>query len=186
MRFDSLGQTARRLCPWVCLVICLAIILGGCQKKEVPLNKAGEACRKALLGEMNMLTEALAGAVAKQDWGALEPILQTSLEKLKKEGKFVPFRIGVLDQNAITRAMFPPREGGALDFRNYQPAQTVFEQKKKTQAMLYLEGKKIFILVAPILQQDQITGAVVLAFPEAELQKWQVSDKEFLSIDFNQ
>jgi hypothetical protein len=185
MRIDSLGQAARRACPWVCLVICLAMILGGCQKKEIPLSKAAEACKQALLGEMNMLKAAMSGPVSKQDWGAVEPILQSSFEKLKQEGKFIPFRIGVLDQNAITKGMFPPRKGEALDFSNYQPGRTVYEQKRITQAMLYLEGKKIFVLIAPLLQQDRVTGAVVMAFPEEELQKWHVPEKEFLGIDFN-
>jgi hypothetical protein len=186
MRSNLSGQFAKRACPWVGLVICVALILGGCQKKEVPLSKAAEACKQALLGEMNMLKAALAGPAAKQDWGAVEPILQSSFEKLKQEGKFIPFRIGVLDQNTITKGMFPPRKGEALDFSNYQPGRTVYEQKRISQAMLYLEGKKIFVLIAPLLQQNRVTGAVVMAFPEEELQKGNVPEKEFLSIDFNQ
>jgi hypothetical protein len=185
MRSVCFGQTARRAYPGVCLVICLAMILGGCQSKEIPLSKAADSCRKALLGEMNMLKAALAGPVSKQDWGAVEPILQSSFEKLKQEGKFIPFRIGVLDQNAISRGMFPPRKGEALDFSNYQPGRTVYEQKRITQAMLYLEGKKIFVLIAPLLQTDQVSGAVAMVFPEEEIQKWHVPEKEFLSIDFN-
>jgi hypothetical protein len=179
-------RTARRMGPWACLAICLAVILGGCQAKEPPLNKQAQVVRTGLLGEMNKLTTALTGPVAKQDWGAVETILQASSEKMEKEGKFIPMRIAVLDLDGITQGMFPPRKGEPLDFRNYQPAKIVFEQKRKTQARLYLEGKKIFILMAPILQQDKVTGAVVMAFPEAELQKWHVPEKEFLGIDFNQ
>jgi hypothetical protein len=186
MKFDSRGQTAKRACSWAFLVICLAVMLGGCQSKEIPLSKAAQACKQGLLGEMNMLTTALAGPVAKQEWEAAIPILQTSFEKLEKEGKFIPVRVVVLDRDSITQGAFPPRKGGPLDFSKYEPARIVFAQKRKTQAMLYLEGKKIFIFMAPLLQQDQVIGAVTMGFPEGELQKWKVTEKEFLSIDFNQ
>jgi hypothetical protein len=81
--------------------------------------------------------------------------------------------------------MVPDRASGSFDFSAYAPARVVYEQKKMTQAMLYLEGKKIFVLIGPLLQQDKVTGAVVLVFPEEELHKCHLSDQEFLSIDFN-
>jgi hypothetical protein len=186
MKHKVLCQTAGRAYPWVCLVVCLAMILGGCGKKEVPLSKAAQTCRKSLLAEMKMLTTALTGPVAKQDWGSVQTILQTSLEKLQKAGMYAPDRIGVMDRDGITQGMFPPRKIASMDFSNYQPARTVYEQKRITQAMLYLEGNKIFILIAPLLQKDQLTGAVAMIFPDESLQKWQVSEKEFLGIDFNQ
>lgn len=186
MRQARLCRTVRHLGLWAYLVICLAVILGGCQSQEAPLNKNVLACKQELLGEMHKLTAALTEPAAKQDWGAVETILQTSYEKMEKDGKFVPFRIAVLDVDGITQGMFPPKKGEPLDFRNYEPAKIVFDQKRKTQARLYLEGKKIFIFMAPLLQKDQVTGAVVMGFSEAELQKRQVPEKEFLAIDFNQ
>ncbi len=186
MKCEAFCQTARRSCPWICLVICLAVLLGGCGKKEIPLSKVAQTCRKTLLAEINMLTAALTGPVAQQDWGTVGTILQTSFEKLQKEGMFAPDRIGVLDRDGITQGMFPPRKIGAMDFSNYQPARIVYEQKKRTQSMLYLEGSKIFVLISPLLQKDQVTGAAVMVFPEKELQKWHVSEKEFLGLDFNE
>jgi hypothetical protein len=185
MNHDVLCRTARGARSWVYLAVCLAVFLGGCQKKEIPLSKAAQACKVEMLGEMNMLTTALTGPVAQQDWQAAESILQSSFDKLKKEGKLIPLRMGVFDRNAITQVMVPPRKGEALDFRNYAPARVVYEQKKMAQAVLYLEGHQIFVLVAPLLREDQVTGAVVLVFPEEEIQKCHLSGQEFVSIDFN-
>jgi len=185
MNHDVLCRTARGARSWVYLVICLAVFPGGCQKKEIPLSKTAQTCKAEMLGEMNMLTAALTGPVAQQDWRAAESISQSSFDKLKKAGKLMPFRVGVMDQNAIAQVMVPPRQGEALDFRNYAPARMVYEQKKMAQAVLYLEGHKIFVLVAPLLRQNQVTGAVVLVFPEEEIQKCHLSDQEFMSIDFN-
>jgi sensor histidine kinase regulating citrate/malate metabolism len=186
MKFDSRGQTAKRFCLWTFLVICLAVILGGCQAKEAPLSKQAQVVKKTLLGEMNKLTGALAEPVAKQDWQALEPILQSSYQEMKKHRGFVPLRIVVLDRDGIIQKRFPPTRQEALDFSNYESAKIVFEQKRITTARLYMEGEKIFIVMAPLLQQDQVIGAVVMGFSEGELQKWQVPEKEFRSIDFNQ
>jgi hypothetical protein len=186
MKDNALCQTARRACPWAYLVICLAVILGGCQSKETPLSKQAQAVRQELLGEMTQLSGALAEPVAKQEWQALGPILQSSYQEMKKQGRLVPIRIVVLDRDGLIQDRFPPTSQEKLDFSKYEPTKIVFGQKRKTQARLYLEGKKIFIVMAPLLQQDQVTGAVVMGFSEEELQKWQVPEKEFLSIDFNQ
>lgn len=185
MKHHAFRQTDRRACPWACLVICLAVMVGGCQSKEIPLSKAAQACKQGLLGEMNKLTPPLVVPVAKQDWPAVAAILEKSFENMEKEGRFIPVRLVVLDRDGITRGFFPQREG-QLNFSNYEPTRMVFEEKKITQAVLYLAGAKIYILMAPILWQDQVTGAVVMGFPEKDLEKWKVPEKEFLSIDFNQ
>jgi|UniRef100_A0A7C3Z3A4 hypothetical protein len=182
---EVVGQAAGRMSRWVYLLIGLSVISGGCGSPEVQLSKAGQACKAGLLREMALLTTALAGPVAQQDWDALQPILQNCYGRIEREGGFVPFRIVVLDQNGIVQAVFPESKQGKLDFSNYDPTRMVYAQKRKVQALLYLEGKKIFIFMAPVLHNHQVSGAVVMGFPEEALEKWQVSEKEFLSIDFN-
>ena len=180
------SRIAKRARSWACLVICLAVVVGGCQSKEPSLSKAALSVKEGLLGEMGKLTAALAEPAGKRDWLAAEPILKASYEEMKKTGKFVPMGIVVLDRDGVTQDRFPPVKRAQMDFSNYAPAKSVLEEKKKTAAMLYLEGAKIFIFMAPLLHQDQVTGAVALGFPEGELQKWRVSEKEILGIDFNQ
>jgi hypothetical protein len=167
-------------------LICLAVILGGCGGQEPPLSKEAQALKKDLLGEMNTLTAALVEPVEKQDWEAVNPILKTSYEKLEKKGKLVPVRIGVMDRNGILQLTYPFREAEGFDFYNFQPVKRVYVNKRKAQAKLYVGKDKIFVLMAPILQKDQVTGVVLMALSEKELQnKWKVSEKEFLNIDFN-
>ncbi len=53
--------------------------------------------------------------------------------------------------------------------------------------MAYRDGKKLLGLISPVLQQDNVRGAVAIAYSEKELTStWKVSEKEFMSIDFNQ
>ncbi len=186
MRPGFSGLSARSVCPWFCLVIMFALIVGGCSK-GAPLSKNAEALKKQLLSEMNILTAALVAPVAQQDWQAVEPILQAKVAELKNRGDVAPASIVVVDQNAISQARFPAGEHRqGLDFMNYQPAQVVFTEKKKTQAQLFVGDKKIYVCIAPILQQDQVIGAVAMGFPEEDLKIWKVSEQEFLNIDFNQ
>jgi len=182
----SLNRAGRRVGSFGALVVYFAMILMGCGSKEAPISAAAQGLKKELLGDMSSLTKALAEPVAKQDWEAVTPVLQKSYEEMKTRGKFVPLRIAVLDRDAIVQDRFPPKKQEQLDFKNYEPAKAVFVDKKKTQAMLYLEGTKVFVFIAPLLKNDQVTGAVVMGFPEEELKKWKVSEKDFLSTDFNQ
>src|SRR3974390_1145279 len=107
MKKLSLYEIARRDCPWICLVICLAVLLAGCQSKGPPLSKEAQAVKKVLLEEMNKLTTALREPVARQDWPAVEPILQTFQEEMKKRGQAVPSALLVLDRNGISQVRFP-------------------------------------------------------------------------------
>ena len=186
MRSGFPGQIARSVHPWACLIIMFALMAAGCSK-AAPLSKNAAALKKELLSDMNILTAALSEPVAKQDWQAVESILPAKVAELKKRGDVAPASIVVVDKNAISQARFPAGEHRqGLDFMNYQPAQVVFREKKKTQAQLFIGDKKIFVFIAPILQQDQVIGAVAMGFPEEALKIWKVSEQEFLNIDFNQ
>ena len=185
MKHYSLSQTARRACPWAGLLVAVAVILGGCQPKAPSLSPEALAVKKALLGEMGKLTTALAEPMAQQDWEAVKPILQASHEEMKISGKVVESYLVVMDRNGIVQDRFPPRKVEHFDFMNYESVKIVFQEKRKAQALFYLGGTKIFVMIAPLLKNDKVIGAVAMGFPEEELQRWKVPEKEFLSIDFN-
>jgi hypothetical protein len=177
MKSDALYRRVRRAVPLACLVLGLAVMLAGCQSQGPSLGKAAE---------MNKLIAALTEPAAQENWQAVQPILQAAYEEMQKKGKVVPAALLVMDKNGIAQDRFPPKNVGKMDFMSYEPAKTVYQNKKKAQAMFYLGGAKIFVLIAPILQGDQVAGALVMGFPDEELKRWQVSEKDFLSIDFNQ
>jgi hypothetical protein len=184
------GENLVRAFTWprfgLFVLICLAVILGGCGEKKPPLSEQAQSLKKEWLGEMKTLTTALVELVAQQNWEAAKPILQTCHEEMEKKGKFVPLKIGLMDRNGILQLTYPAAESEGFDFYNFQPVKSVYVNKKIAQAKLYVGTDKIFILIGPLLQKDQVTGAVLMALSEEELQnKWKVSEKEFLNIDFN-
>lgn len=187
MNIARLGKTVRQLGLSGLFLICLAVLLGGCQAPKPPLSPEAQALKTELRGETDKLVTQLIEPVSKQDWAAVEPILQTTYSNMEDKGKLVPKVIVVLDSNGITQVRFPPADIGHYDFSNYTPAQIVFQEKRKVQATLYFKGIKIFMVLAPLLQQDTVMGAVALIFPANTLEKqWHVSEKEFLSLDLNQ
>lgn len=188
MNFPRSRKTARPLILSGLFLSCLALLLGGCQASKPSLSPEAQALKTKLLGELDKLTPKLTEPVAQQDWPAAETILQTAYQNMHQEAKLVPEAIVVLDRNAITRVRFPAKkEQRRFDFSRYTPARTVFNEKKKVQAQLYLEGVKIFVVIAPILQKANIIGAVALVFPANEMEKnWHVSEETFLSINLNQ
>jgi hypothetical protein len=171
---------------WAYLLMGLAMVLGGCQAKEVPLSTEAQVLKKDLLGELGKLTAAVLTPAARQDWQAVNSIVQTFYEEMVKAGKGLPFRIGVLDREGVARGGFPPVKEQGLDFSGYATTRTVFTEKKKAQTVLHLGDKKLFVVMSPLLDKDQVKGAAALVFTEEELQKtWKVPEKEFLRIDFN-
>ena len=93
---------------WVYVVICLAVILGGCGAPKPPLSKKAQALKKELLGEIQKLTPQLIEPVSKQDWEAVKPNLQASYETMEKAGKLAPLTIVLMDQTGIVNERFPP------------------------------------------------------------------------------
>ena len=187
MSVANLGKTIRKLSLSGFFLSCLAVLLVGCQASKPSLSPEAQTLKTELRGETDKLVTQLIEPVSKQDWAAVEPILQTTYSNMEDKGKLVPKVIVVLDSNGITQGRFPPADIGHYDFSNYTPAQIVFKEKRKVQATLYFKGIKVFMVLAPLLQNDNVIGAVALIFPADAVEKqWHVSEKEFLSIDLNQ
>ena len=179
-------QAARLVRPWAYFLICLTLVLGGCQAKEPPLSKEAQALRKELLEEVNKLTTLLIEPVAKQDWEAVKPILKKSYEEMEQGGKLALTKIAVMDPNSIVQDMYPPAAGRHWDFSSYKEVKEVFTNQKKLPMKVYVTGNKVYGLVAPIQQRGKVIGVLVMGFPANVLEKkWQISEKEFMSINFN-
>jgi hypothetical protein len=188
MKSTCAFQAARRVRLWICLLICLAVFLGGCQAKEPPLSKEAQAFKKEILQEMDKISKRLVEPVSKQNWQAVEPILQTSYQEMEQRGKLVLTGMVVMDRNGITQGSYPPEEERRLDLSSYKKVRQVLDkQKKVTQGVFYEKGEKIYALLSALLQEGKVIGAVGIGFFAKEIEeKWQVSEKEFLSINFNQ
>jgi hypothetical protein len=187
MNCGRLVKTGQGGILWGVLLLCLAVILGGCGTKEPALSPQAQALKKDLVGMLDNLTAQLLEPVSQQDWSAVGHILPTAYGNMQKQATLAPERIVVLDRDGITQARFPSEGEGTFDFSNYTPARIVFREKRTVQATLYFQGKKIFVVLAPLLQKKNLVGAVTLAFPADALERqWNISENQFLSMDLKQ
>ena len=186
MHSGHLVKASKLTMSWVYVVICLAVILGGCGAPKPMLSKKAQVLKKELLGEIQNLTPQLIDPVSKQDWEAVKPILQASYETMQKAGKLAPQTIVLMDQNGIVHERFPPSKESHFDFSNYAPVKTMFAEKRKVQTTLYLKGTKIYVILTPLLKENEVLGGLAMVFLESEIEKWKVSEKEFLDINFNE
>jgi len=185
MKCGHLATAIQRAKRGGVFLICLAVIWGGCRTQEPQMSPEVQALKQELLGQIQTLTTQLMKPVSQQDWDAVKPILQTVYETMEKEAKLLPLLIIVLDREGITRTRVPSEVEKHFDFSRYKLARVAFEKKRKTSALLYLGEQKIFLLLAPLLQNNKVLGAVAICLSQNQLQQRQVSQEEFLSLDFN-
>jgi hypothetical protein len=179
-------RAARRLHPWACLLIVLLVFWGGCQTKEPTLSKGAHALKKELLEEMNKLTTLLIEPVSKQDWDAVKTVLKKSYEEMEQGGKLVGSYISVIDRDGIRQVIYPSVEGRRWDYSSYKEFKESVEKQKKLPFTVYVKETKWSGLIAPIVKKKEVIGNFVISFPVENLEKkWNISEKEFLIINFN-
>ncbi len=179
-------KVARRVQPWACLLLCVVVFLGGCQTEKPSLSKEAQALKKEMLQEMDKITKRLVEPVSKKDWKALRPILKTSYEEMEQGGKLVPTRIMVMDRKGISRSIYPPIKKARWDFSSYNYIREAYDNKINVGLRGFLRGGKVYGFVAPLLHKGKVIGGVSMGFPSEEIEeKWKVSEKEFMSINFN-
>ena len=112
----------------------------------------------------------------------------TYFEEMTSGGKIVPFRLIALDRNVVRLVAYPPpKVKGRLNFRQYSEMNTVYQGGKKLQFRLFYKGEPFYGLLAPIKKDNKVIGVAAISISAKELKnKWQVTQEEFLKINFNQ
>ena len=186
MKAYYLFKVLRRKQTWACLLLCVSMLLGGCQREKPPLSKEAQALKKEMLQEMDKIKDKLVEPVSKQDWKALRPILQTSYEEMEQGGKLVPTRIMVLNRKGISRAIYPPIKKARWDFSSYKQIKKAYDNKMNVGLTGYLRGGKVYGFFVPLFQNEKLLGGVSMGFSSNDIEeKWKVSENEFMEINFN-
>jgi hypothetical protein len=74
-----------------------------------------------------------------------------------------------------------------LNFSGYGFFEQVLKTRKISQQRFFLQdGSKIYIIAVPLLHEGQMVGVVGLSLDATEaFHRWDLTDKEFLALDFN-
>lgn len=172
---------------WVVLLILLLGLSYGCQTKEPPLSPAAAAFKQEVKECIGRLVKPLMQPVLKKDKAAINEALKKTEPEAIKLCRMCPFRMGVMDKNGDTLAVYPPMKDAHLDFYNYEVVQQALKNRKIAQQRLFLQdGSGLYVICVPLVREEQLIGILAVALSAAEAQKrWGLTEKEFLRLDFN-
>lgn len=172
------------------LILLLFLLLGlgfGCQTQEPPLSPAAARFKAEVKDCIHKLAQPLTGPVLSKDRATIIDTLRKTEPEAIKLCRMCPFRMGVMGPNGDTLAVYPPKNAASLDFYNYEVVQQALRTRKVTQQRLFLQnGSRLYVICIPLLKNDRIIGLLALALSASDAKnRWGLTEKEFLSLDFN-
>lgn len=169
------------------LLLLLLLVLGGCQAGEPPLSPEAAAFKKEVQDCLNRLSQGLAGAIVKKDVPAMNEVLKHLEPDTIKLCRMCPFRIGILNKEGETLTVFPFKPDSMADFSSYDVVVQTLKNRKVNQQRFYLQdGSQIYLICVPLFQGEDLVGILALSLSAQEAQqRWGLTEKEFLAIDFN-
>ena len=171
------------------LLVAAALLFCGCQAKQPTLSPEAAHFKHDIKTCLDNLSATLREPVAQKDVAAINAALEKVESPAVKLCRLCPFRIGVLDKFGEALAVYPPQPNRyqGKNYSGYKLISEALKSKRIQQQRFYLQnGSELFIICAPLLQQDNVIGLVAIAVNSVEAaKKWGISDKQFLALDFN-
>ena len=173
---------------WPVLLMSAVILLFGCQAREAPLNPGIATFKQELKSCLDGLSVTLVEPVASKNVAGIQATLEKVESPAVKLCRLCPFEIGVLNPSGETLAAYPVKgDGKAKNFSTYDLVKKAISSRKIQQQGLFLsDGSKIYLVCAPLVRKDVLIGLVAIAISSVEAEKrWNLQEKEFLALDFN-
>jgi len=172
---------------WRVLLVSAVILLLGCHQ-EPPLNPGIASFKQELKACLDGLGVTLMGPVARKDVAGVKAALEQVESPAVKLCRTCPFEIAVLDPSGKILSAYPVKgDGKAKDFSSYDLVKKAISSNKIQQQALFLpDTSKLYLVCSPLIQQDKLIGLVAIAISSADAEKrWNLTEKEFLALDFN-
>ncbi|MFZ5453665.1 MAG: hypothetical protein ACOZF2_17550 [Thermodesulfobacteriota bacterium] len=171
-------------------VVLLILLLGftyGCQTKEPPLSPAAARFKHEVKECLDLVTKPLIGPLSRKDAAGIHAALKKTEPENLKLCVRCPFRMGVMDVEGNSLALYPQRKNADLDFYKYEVVQQALKERKIRQQRLFLQdGSGLFVICVPLLKDNQVMGILAIALSASEARnKWGLTEKEFMALDFN-
>jgi hypothetical protein len=173
---------------WPVLLVTAAILLFGCQAREAPLSPGAATFKSEIKNCLINLSATLLDPVAKQDLAGIKAALEKVESPAVKLCRLCPFEIGVTDPSGETLASYPDKGNGkGKNYSNYELVIKAIKSKEIQQQRFFLQdGSELYLVCAPLIREDKLIGLVAIAISSEDAAKrWNLTEKEFLAIDFN-
>jgi hypothetical protein len=152
------------------------------------LNPGIATFKQELKSCLDSLSITLIEPVASKDIAGITAALANVESPAVKLCRLCPFEIAVLNPVGEILAAYPVKgDGKAKDFSSYDLVKKAISSKKIQQQGLFLpEGSKLYLICAPLIRKDVLIGLVAIAISSADAEKrWNLTEKELLTLDFN-
>jgi len=173
---------------WPVLLAGAVILFFGCQAREAPLSPGAATFKQELKSCLDSLSANLMEPVARKDVAGITAALQNVESPAVKLCRLCPFELGVLNPVGETLAQYPVKgDGKTKDFSSYELVKKAISSKKVQQQGLFLpDSSKLYLICAPLIREDKLVGLVAIAISSKDAeQRWGLTEKEFLGMDFN-
>jgi hypothetical protein len=171
---------------WVA-VVGAAVLFGGCAKKP-PRSPAAAAFKKEVRQCINEYSQAVIEPLARNDVAAISAGLEKVEPQALKLCRMCPFRVAVLNHAGEALAVHPPiLNRNRSNFSNYELVIKTINSKKIQQQRFFLQnGSQLYIICVPLILKEKVIGLLAIAIDAADAeQRWGLTAKEFLALDFN-
>jgi hypothetical protein len=186
---NNLVLPRRKIAPpcFALVFFLLALGLAGCTGKEPPLSPGAAAFKKDVQGVIGRLTPALGGPLAHNDAEAAKTAILSLYPTAGQVKDDFPFWVGAMTKDGILLTGLPPGPVIGKDFSNYQLVQETLDKRRINKMRLYgPDGTPIYVVLAPVMVQDNCVGLVGLRLTAAQaLKKWGITEPEFQAMDLN-
>jgi hypothetical protein len=169
------------------LLLLLLLILSGCQAGQPPLSSAAASFKKEVQDCLDRLCHGLVEQIQKKDIEALNETLKHVEPEALKLCRMCPFRIGILDKNGDTLTVYPFKAEAVGNFSGYDVVVQTLKNRKINQQKFFLQdGSQMYIICVPLFHEKDLAGIMALSLSAQEAKnRWGLSEKDFLAIDFN-
>jgi hypothetical protein len=170
------------------LLLCAAMLILSCSAKAPPLSPAAATFKQEMKTCITNLSAALMEPVANKDVAAINAALVKMESPAVKLCRLCPFQVGVLDRVGEVLATYPAKsDNGNKNYSGYDLIAKAIASKKIQQQRFFLQdGTKLYIICVPLLRANNLVGLIAIAVnSEDPGRRWGLTEKDFMSINFN-
>lgn len=171
---------------FVAAALFILLLTGGCRPTEQPPGPAAQSLKTRILTNLDLFSPRLSKNIRKHNRSVLLSTLDKFYGQLNVAEQGQHFFLALLDNHGVTIAN---RARGALtgiqNYGNYRIVSAVLQKKRILQSSLYLQGgEKVYIICAPLLDERNLAGVVIIGIDSGFMNKSGISEREFMSLDF--
>jgi hypothetical protein len=180
-------KTGLGFSPAMIFILLAILVVTGCTPKEPPLSPPALAFKQEIGKIVRQMQLSLTEPTARDDILAIDAALKSFAQTTAGICTDCPYRSGVVNQRGELMTSFPKIEAVGRNFSSYKMVSDPLKKKRITQIKAFLaDGSKIFFISVPLLKNQAVVGVAVMGLTPDDLEKkGQITEKEFLAIDFN-